>query len=287
MSPGTLAGEEGSRSARIVRAWSRLRRSPGAAARWFFQFARSARNHRTSRLPHGLIGMVGLVIAIECAVSQLGSVDTCRSQRPLSWRQSCDSVADSEAKADILCFGDSLVKLGVLPRVIEESLGLSAYNLAVLAGQPASSFFLFRQVLASGHRPRAVIVDFSAPLLTLPLRTNLEGWAELASCRDTIELALEAGDPALGIAIASRWLVPSRSRQAPYVPLSRSARSTISEAVRSRTAAFLNATGGRIGEPRRRLDILSRSKGRFRRPRRKAPTNGGPNRCMPPTWGDF
>jgi len=157
--------------------------------------------------------MVGLVIAIECAVSHFGSIDICRSHLPLSWRKSCQSVADPEAKADILCFGDSLVKLGVLPRVIEDSLGLSAYNLAVLAGQPASSFFLFRQVLESGHRPRAVIVDFSAPLLTMSVRTNVEGWVELANFRDAIELALEAGDPALGIAIASRWLVPSRSSQ--------------------------------------------------------------------------
>ncbi len=214
MSPGTLAAEEISRSAPIVRARTNLRRALGTRALWFSRFTRSARNRRTSGLPHGLIGMIGLVIAIECTVSHFGSVDLCRSHRPLSWRKSYESVAGSEAKADILCFGDSLVKLGVLPRVIEESLGLSAYNLAVLAGQPASSFFLFRQVLESGHRPRAVIVDFSAPLLTLPLRTNLEGWAELANCRDAIELALEAGDPALGIAIASRWLVPGRSRHA-------------------------------------------------------------------------
>ncbi len=214
MSPGTLAAEERSHSAPIVRARSHLRPAPGTRAQWFSRFARSARNRRTSRLPHGLIGTVGLVIAIECAVSYFGSIDICRSHLPLSWRKSCQSVAGSEAKADILCFGDSLVKLGVLPRVIEDSLGLSAYNLAVLAGQPASSFFLFRQVLESGHRPRAVIVDFSAPLLTLPLRTNLEGWAELANCRDAIELAVEAGDPAIGIAIASRWLVPGRSRQA-------------------------------------------------------------------------
>ncbi len=105
-----------------------------------------------------------------------------------------------------------MVKLGVLPRVIEDSLGLSAYNLAVLAGQPASSCFLFRQLLESGHRPRAVIVDFSAPLLTMSLQNNRECWAELANGRDAIELALEAGDPALGIAVLSRWLVPSSVR---------------------------------------------------------------------------
>jgi hypothetical protein len=156
--------------------------------------------------------MIGFVIAIELAIGQFGSMGICRSHLPLSWRKSSQAVAGPEATAEILCFGDSLVKLGVLPRVIEDYLGLSAYNLAVLAGQPATSFFLFRQVLESGQRPRAVIVDFSAPLLTLSLRTNMECWAEVATCRDAIELAVEAGDPALGIAVVSRWLVPSRSR---------------------------------------------------------------------------
>ena len=214
MSPDTLAAEERSRSAPTARAQSHLRRAPGPRAQWFCLVTRCTQIRRTKELPHGLLGMVGLVIAIECAVSHFGSIDICRSHLALSWRKSCQSVTDPEAKADILCFGDSLVKLGVLPRVIEDSLGLSAYNLAVLAGQPASSFFLFRQVLESGHRPRAVIVDFSASLLTMSLRSNLEGWAELANWRDAIELALDAGDPALGIGIASRWLVPSRSSQA-------------------------------------------------------------------------
>jgi len=151
------------------------------------------------------------VLAIELAFSLFGSVATCRSHLALSWRKSSQAVTTPEAQADILCFGDSLIKLGVLPRVIEDCLGLSAYNLAVLAGQPASSFFLFRRALESGHRPSAVIVDFSAPLLTMPLRVNTEGWAEIANCREAFRLAFEAGDPALGIAIVSRWLVPSRA----------------------------------------------------------------------------
>jgi hypothetical protein len=165
-------------------------------------------------VPLGFIGTVGAVIAIELGLAPFCSSEACRSHILLSWRNSSQVVARPEANADILCFGDSLVKLGVLPRVIEDCLGLSAYNLAVLAGQPASSFFLFRQALESGHRPRAVIVDFSAPLLTMPLSTNTQGWAEIGSGRDACELSLESGDPALGLAIASRWLLPSQSRQA-------------------------------------------------------------------------
>jgi hypothetical protein len=162
--------------------------------------------------------MVGLIIAIELAFADSGSINVCRSQLPLSWRQSSRAAAGPDGKADILCFGDSMVKLGVLPCVIEDCLGLSTYNLAVLAGQPASSYFLFRQALARGHRPRAVIVDFSAPLLGLSPHTNVECWAELADCRDAFELAIGAGDPALCIAVMSRRLVPSRSRYKQLCP---------------------------------------------------------------------
>jgi len=171
---------------------------------------------RSHGLPLGFLATVGLVIAIEVASCHFGSIDICRSQLRLSWRKTSQAVAGPEAKAQILCFGDSMVKLGVLPPVIEDCLGLSAYNLAVLAGQPASSFILFRRALESGQRPRAVIVDFSAPLLTVSLQTNTECWGEIANCRDAIELATLAGDPALGMAVISRWLIPSSSRHRHY-----------------------------------------------------------------------
>jgi hypothetical protein len=211
--PGALAAEERRRSASIAHGDAIVRRDLGVYAHLIPLPAHSNRLPRTKRLPRGLFGMVALVITIECVACHFGSGDFCRSHLPLSWRKSSQAADDPGAYAEILCFGDSQVKLGVLPLVVEASLGHSAYNLAVLAGQPASSFFLFRQVLERGHRPRAVIVDFSAPLLTMSIRANLDGWAELASWRDAIELALESSDPSVGLAIASRWLVSTRSRQ--------------------------------------------------------------------------
>jgi hypothetical protein len=208
--PGTLAAEKASHSARAPSIQVARRRDLGVRSGWL-ALLRGTLARRTTGLPRGFCGMIGLVVAIECSIAHFGAIRNCRSQLPLSWRKSSQAVAAPEAEATILCFGDSLVKLGVLPRVIEDCLGLSAYNLAVLGGQPASSCFLFRQVLESGHRPRAVIVDFSAPLLTMSLRANTDGWAELASLRDAVELAVDSGDLALGFSIASRWLFPSRS----------------------------------------------------------------------------
>jgi hypothetical protein len=39
----------------------------------------------------------------------------------------------------VLAFGDSIVKFGFVPRVIEAEAGLSAYNLATDGGPPALS----------------------------------------------------------------------------------------------------------------------------------------------------
>jgi hypothetical protein len=219
VSPGTRAAGEMHDGPRAGSGEPRSRRLSHAKFESPRRGAEPRPGFRRMGPPYGFLGMVGMVIALELAFHHTGRIGRCSSQLPLSWRQSSRVLASREARADIVCFGDSMVKLGVLPRVIERCLGLSTYNLAVLKGQPASSFFLFRRMLESGHCPRAVIVDFSAPLLTTPLEAGEECWAELAGYRDVIELAMEAGDPALGIMVASRWLIPSRSHHRICWPL--------------------------------------------------------------------
>ena len=70
--------------------------------------------------------------------------------------------------ADILCLGDSRIKLGILPRVMEDRLGVSAYNLANIGRAGSQQLFpVCDSVLERGLRPRAVLVDFSENLLCL------------------------------------------------------------------------------------------------------------------------
>ncbi len=157
--------------------------------------------------PLGLLGMVALVAAIECGVARHW-LDV-GERRALAWRF-CGMAAEAEAlPARVLCLGDSLVKLGVQPRVVERGLDRKTYNLAVPGGQAPSTYFLLRRALAAGVRPEAVIVNFHPNLLAAAPRFNTLVWPELLTTGEAIDLAYHARDPDLFTSILLGRLVPT------------------------------------------------------------------------------
>ncbi len=145
-------------------------------------------------LPIGLIGMLAVIAVVE---SGLGRLD--RALTPLGsacWREAGEAAGSVAVGADVLCLGDSLIKIGVMPVLIEERLGLSAYNLAVFGGTSQASFVLLRRALDSGARPRAIVIDAEASLLMWNSpRTNFREWSELGRVRDIVEIAIAERDP--------------------------------------------------------------------------------------------
>src|SRR5262249_55758659 len=127
--------------------------------------------------PTGLIGSLGLILLLDPIIAGLPTGDNGRSRLAVSWQAALRTATEPDSRAEILCFGDSLIKLGILPRVLEARVGLSAYNLSVLGGQPPTSDYLLRRILERGHVPRALIVDFSPLMLGLDPRVNLGWWA--------------------------------------------------------------------------------------------------------------
>jgi hypothetical protein len=148
-----------------------------------------------SRLPLGVLGMVALIGAVESRVARCW-LDV-GERRALAWRFSGEAAERSAARADVLCLGDSLVKLGVQPLVMERRLGRPVYNVAVPGGQASSTFFLFRRAIGAGARPSAVVVDFHPNLLAAAPRFNVDVWAELLEPIEAIDLAHRARDPDL------------------------------------------------------------------------------------------
>ena len=160
-----------------------------------------------SRLPAGLVGMVVLVAGVE-AVVNVHRADLAPVWAE-DWRFSAWAAVRQAPGSDVLCFGDSLVKYGVLPRAIEAKTGLKAYNLAVNGGPIPSAYFLFKQALDAGARPRAIVVDFAALMLHDESQVSLYNYPELATVADCVELARVTGDADFLASTLLAKLIPS------------------------------------------------------------------------------
>ena len=162
-----------------------------------------------STLPLGLLGMLALAAAIERY--EVRAEPGFLSVHGASWRVAGREGIRAARRCAVLCFGDSLVKLGVLPRVLEARSGRPAYNLAVLNGPAPASFFLLRRALAAGARPEAIVVDFAEGILadgpSSPTRPY--PWADLLDLGEALELAWTARDPDLLARTLVGRLLPS------------------------------------------------------------------------------
>jgi hypothetical protein len=159
------------------------------------------------RIPWGLVGMVGLVVAIEAALERRAGEFS--GSGSWSWRVSGREAARQARDADILCCGDSLVKLGVVPQVIEERLGLRTYNLSACAAQAPTSYFLLRRALEAGARPAALLVDYKPDLLLGGPQFNLRQWQEMIGVGEGLELAWNARDAGFFAAALLGRILPS------------------------------------------------------------------------------
>ena len=151
--------------------------------------------------------MLGLIILIEGFVARHGLDFS--DPVSLSWRLSARAAREEAPGCGVLCVGDSLVKHGVIPRVVEAHSGLRTLNLAVARGPAPATYFLLRRALEAGARPAAVVVDYKPSVLIGNLRYNLRYWQEIADAREVLELARVSGKGSLLTSIALGRLLPS------------------------------------------------------------------------------
>src|SRR4051794_12249232 len=90
-------------------------------------------------IPRGLLGMLALVGLIERSWIQ-GNLAISNSLGDC-WRQTARQLEKAARGRDVLCFGDSMVKNGLNPHVIQARAGRSTFNLAVIGGSSPSSYF--------------------------------------------------------------------------------------------------------------------------------------------------
>jgi hypothetical protein len=145
--------------------------------------------------------MLVLVLAVEALAGRWCSLEF--HSVGLDWALTKRRAGEQAARYDVLCFGDSQMKLDVQPRVMAPILGQPVLNLSVIAGEAPSSYYLLRRALAAGARPRAVVVDFFHPLLAAPLAMNQERWPLVLSFGEAAELGLNAAEPD----VVTHWLL--------------------------------------------------------------------------------
>jgi hypothetical protein len=152
-------------------------------------------------LPMGLAGMLVLLVVVESRITR-NRLDFASTGPDFEWREASRAASGDAAGRQVLCYGDSLVKMGVAPRVIERRINRTAYNLGIGGGQAPATFYLFRQALAAGARPTAVIVDFKWTALAQDSWKTARLLPELVGLWECCEVAWIARDPDLFGALA-------------------------------------------------------------------------------------
>lgn len=157
--------------------------------------------------PLGLAGMLAIIAATEVYVA--GRHEDLGTTYSIEWRRAGQAIAREAKGSRILCFGTSLTRMGVSPKVLEERLGRPAYNFATSGGQPYSAYTSLRQALAAGSKPEALVVDFTWSALATPHDWNERVLPELASLGECAELAIASRDASFLARIALVRLMPT------------------------------------------------------------------------------
>jgi hypothetical protein len=158
-------------------------------------------------LPLALVATLLLVSWIEGHIARRQDMSTIYA---LEWRRTGSVPRRKEVlTSSILCFGTSLTRFGISPRVLEETLHVPAYNLALSGGQPFPSYLMLRRSLEAGARPRAILVDFMWMPIGQNHTYNERLITEMLTLRDCAEFAWAAGDSSFLGRLAAATLLPS------------------------------------------------------------------------------
>ena len=158
-----------------------------------------------------MIGAFALIIIVERFVlcHWLGLTDPVS----LSWRFSAESAEIDARGCEILCLGDSLVKHGLIPSVLERDSGERTVNLSAAQASTLLTQSLLRRAINSGARPKALIVNAKPAVLLGGPEVNARAWQEVLTLRDVVELLrITRNPPFIASTVVGRLLPSMRSR---------------------------------------------------------------------------
>jgi hypothetical protein len=168
---------------------------------------------KRGKFPLGFVGALVVVALVEWGVVRPRA--DLSAFIASSWSESARAVepGGEAIGAEVLCLGDSQVKGGVLPNVLEAQLGRPAYNLSAIGGQPALAYYLLKRALENGARPKALVIGFYPGLLASDLTINLRALPEALGARECLDLLRVAGTRKLAAPLLLRLALPTFRRR--------------------------------------------------------------------------
>jgi hypothetical protein len=161
-----------------------------------------------TRAPMGLIGKNALIVTVEAWIAKHEKASF-TTNVAASWSYSGREARRGAVGADVLCFGDSMVKFGLSPLVMEEKTGLAVFNLAPYGGPPSVSYLLLRRALEAGARPKALVVQVMPHVMAVPPSHYKRAYQELVDLRDALDLAWSSRSAGFFASLMLGRLVPS------------------------------------------------------------------------------
>jgi hypothetical protein len=151
-------------------------------------------SRQSTRWPLGLIGMLVLVVGVESFLTVRDEDFTTLVAG--NWRIEGAAPAKFAARNEILCFGDSMVKFGIQPKILGEKVGKKAYNFALYNGSAPSSYYMLKRSFDAGAKPEAIIVDYQPELIMGDsMINNSRLYPELLTFAEIAELCWNARNP--------------------------------------------------------------------------------------------
>jgi hypothetical protein len=151
--------------------------------------------------------MLLILVVIECALAR-HELELAGSTR-LASMLGAQAAQHEAPRADVLYLGDSLMKHGVQPKVIESLASLRGFNLALPGAQPPVTYFMLRRAHRAGARPKIVVLDFAHDMLAGGPEYSVRNWTEVADAPGAVELALRARNVSLLGSWISGQIAPS------------------------------------------------------------------------------
>jgi hypothetical protein len=112
----------------------------------------------------------------------------------IEYRRTGKAAVKEATRAEILCVGTSLSRVGISPNILKERTGLTAYNLGLSGGQPFATYTMLRHALDAGARPKAIVVDFKWASIWMDPIGAERIFPEIATFGECLALTWELGD---------------------------------------------------------------------------------------------